>query len=193
MEERSPSIIETKEFLNKIKDTQEEAFTNILEKRIKRLDDFEDRIEEIISEIQNIMDDMNFKALFNEERGLFSIGYNLEENCLGNSYYDLMASEARTASFLAIARGEVPKSHWFNLSRNMTKAFGQKSLVSWSGTMFEYFMPFQIMKSYKETLLDVTYNSVIKAQKDYASNRKTPWGISESAYYEFDVDQKLSI
>ncbi|SDP07582.1 GH36-type glycosyl hydrolase domain-containing protein [Clostridium gasigenes] len=189
MGERSPSIIETKEFLNKIKDTQEEAFTNILEKRIKRLDDFEARIEEIISEIQNIMDAMNFKSLFNEERGLFSIGYNLEEDSLGDSYYDLMASEARTASFLAIARGEVPKSHWYNLSRNMTKAFGQKSLVSWSGTMFEYFMPFQIMKSYKETLLDVTYNSVIEAQKDYASNRKTPWGISESAYYEFDVDQ----
>ena len=187
MEERSPSIIEAKEFLNEISDASGEMFRNILEKRIKRLEDFEERIEAIISEIQSIMDNMNFKALFNEERGLFAIGYNLEENSIGNSYYDLMASEARTASFLAIARGEVPKSHWYNLSRNMTKAFGKKSLVSWSGTMFEYFMPFQIMKSYKETLWDLTYNSVIEAQKDYANKKKTPWGISESAYYEFDV------
>ena len=187
MEERSPSIIETKEFLNDIKDASGEIFAKILEKRIKRLENLEMRIEEIISEIQIIMDNMNFKALFNEERGLFAIGYNLEENSLGNSHYDLMASEARIASFLAIARGEVPKNHWYNLSRNMAKVFGKKSLVSWSGTMFEYFMPFQIMENYKGTIWDLTYNSVIEAQKDYAYNRKTPWGISESAYYEFDV------
>lgn len=189
MEDRSPSIIETKEFLKEIKDSSGDVFAKILKKRIERLEDFEERIELIISEIQNIMDNMNFKILFNKERGLFSIGYNLEENTLGNSYYDLMASEARTTSFIAIARGEVPKSHWYNLSRNMTKSFGNKSLVSWSGTMFEYFMPLQIMKNYKETLWDVTYNSVIEAQKDYANNKKIPWGISESAYYEFDVAQ----
>ena len=187
MEEKSPSIIELKEFLKEINANSGEGIRKLLNNRIKTLDDLENRIDAIVSEIQSIMDNMNFKSLFNDGRGLFAIGYNLEENSLGNSYYDLMASEARTASFLAIARGEVPKSHWYNLSRNMTKAFGHKSLVSWSGTMFEYFMPFQIMKSYKETLWDLTYNSVIEAQKDYASNMKTPWGISESAYYEFDI------
>ncbi|MGL5352273.1 MAG: glucoamylase family protein, partial [Clostridium sp.] len=187
MDEKSPSIVEEREFLKERIKTAGDGIRSILEKRIMELDDFEGRIEAIILEIQNIMDNMNFKALYNEDRGLFAIGYNLEENSLGNSYYDLLASEARTASFLAIARGEVPKNHWYNLSRNMTKAYGHKSLVSWSGTMFEYFMPFQIMKSYRETLWDLTYNSVIEAQKDYASNVKTPWGISESAYYEFDV------
>lgn len=187
MEESSPSILELKEIFKSNKSVYGERMGNLLDLKIERLEDFEDRIDAIVSEIQKIMDNMNFKALFNEERGLFAIGYNLEENSLGNSYYDLMASEARAASFLAIARGEVPKSHWYKLSRNMTKAFGHKSLVSWSGTMFEYFMPFQIMKNYKETLWDLTYNSVIDGQKDYASNMKTPWGISESAYYEFDV------
>ncbi|MGL5084291.1 MAG: GH36-type glycosyl hydrolase domain-containing protein, partial [Clostridium sp.] len=187
MDEKSPSIVEEREFLKESIKTCGTEIRNIIEKRIELLDDFESRIEAVILEIQNIMDNMNFKSLYNEDRGLFAIGYNLEENSLGNSYYDLLASEARITSFLAIARGEVPKNHWYNLSRNMTKAYGHKSLVSWSGTMFEYFMPFQIMKSYRDTLWDLTYNSVIEAQKDYASNIKIPWGISESAYYEFDV------
>ncbi|MDZ7548074.1 glucoamylase family protein, partial [Clostridium perfringens] len=77
----------------------------------------------------------------------------------------------------------------YNLSRNMTKAFGEKSLASWSGTMFEYFMPFQIMKSFRKTIWDLTYSSVINAQKNYGEKKNIPWGISESAYYEFDINQ----
>ena len=144
-------------------------------------------MDNIMLDINNMMNDMNFKFLYNNERGLFAIGYNLEENSLGNSYYDLLASESRATSFITIARGEVPSSHWFNLSRAMTNAFGGKSLVSWSGTMFEYFMPALIMKSYPNTLLQMTYNSVIKAQKNFTKTKEIPWGISESAYYQFDV------
>jgi hypothetical protein len=100
-----------------------------------------------------------------------------------------MASEARIVSLLAIARGEVPRSHWYKLSRNMTKVYNQKALASWSGTMFEYFMPYQVLKNYKNTIWDLTYNSVITAQKYYGENKNVPWGISESGYYETDVNQ----
>ena len=126
---------------------------------------------------------MNFGFLYDKDKGLFSIGYNVEEDSLGNSYYDLFASECRIASFTAVSKNDVPKSHWFNLSRAMTNAFHTHSLVSWSGTMFEYFMPSLIMRNYPKTLLDQTYKSVIKAQMSFARQKKIPWGISESAFY----------
>ena len=166
-----------------------DEFKEILNKKIIKLKEFDERITILASEISSIMEDMKFDFLFSKERGLFAIGYNAEEDSLGNSYYDLMASEARISSLLAIARGEVPKEHWYNLSRNMTKAFGEKTLVSWSGTMFEYFMPFQVLKSFDNTIWSLTYSSVVKAQKTYGGRKNTPWGISESAYYVFDINQ----
>lgn len=126
------------------------------------------------------MEDMKFDFLYNKDRGLFSIGYNVEENSLGNSYYDLMASESRITSFLTIARGEIPKEHWYNLNRNISKVFGFKTLASWSGTMFEYFMPYQIMKSFNNTIWSLTYSSVIKAQRTYGDKKDVPWGIQNS-------------
>ncbi|MGL4772349.1 MAG: GH36-type glycosyl hydrolase domain-containing protein, partial [Clostridium sp.] len=182
-----PSIIALIDHLKDIMESSGEEFKELLKGRLYCLESFLNRIDGVIKNIDNIMKNMNFKCLYNSERGLFSIGYNLEENSLGNSYYDLLASEARCASFVAIARGEVPRSHWFKLGRAMAKAFSQKTLVSWSGTMFEYLMPPLIMKNYKGTLLDLTYNSVIKAQQIFGEQKKVPWGISESAYYKFDV------
>ena len=146
-------------------------------------------INDLIKKIDKIMNEMDFKPLYNEDRGLFSIGYNIEEQSLGNSYYDLLASESRATSFIAIARGIVPKEHWYKLSRNLTNAFNSKALASWSGTMFEYFMPYQIMKCYKDTIWNLTYDGVINAQINYAKEKHVPWGISESAYYFFDVDK----
>jgi cyclic beta-1,2-glucan synthetase len=186
---KSPTLMELIDRLEDIKNSSGEEFREILSKKINNLREFDERLKLIYSEIDSIMEDMNFSFLYSKNRGLFAIGYNVEEKSLGNSYYDLMASEARISSFLAIARGEVPKEHWYNLSRNMTKAFGEKSLASWSGTMFEYFMPFQIMKSFKKTIWDLTYSSVINAQKNYGEKKNIPWGISESAYYEFDINQ----
>ena len=175
--------------LEEISVSSGEEFKEILNKKISKLKEFNERITSLYLEISSIMDDMKFEFLFSKERGLFAIGYNVEEDSLGNSYYDLMASEARIASLLSIARGEVPKEHWYNLSRNMTKAFGEKTLVSWSGTMFEYFMPFQVLKAFDNTIWSLTYSSVVKAQKTYGEKKNTPWGISESAYYVFDINQ----
>ena len=183
-----PSILQIIDILEDIKGASGDEYKEILDKKIIKLKEFQERLLLLASEIESIMEDMKFDFLYNKDRGLFSIGYNVEENSLGNSYYDLMASEARTTSFLTIARGEIPKEHWYNLNRNISKAFGFKTLASWSGTMFEYFMPYQIMKSFDNTIWSLTYSSVVNAQRYYGDKKDVPWGISESAYYVFDIN-----
>ncbi|SEW26826.1 GH36-type glycosyl hydrolase domain-containing protein [[Clostridium] fimetarium] len=142
---------------------------------------------ELIGRIDNLSDNTVFLPLYVEKKHLFSIGYNIEENKLTNSYYDLLASEARQVSYITIARGEIPASHWFKLGRSLTVVDSYKGLVSWTGTMFEYLMPLLIMKTYKNTLLDETYSFVIKCQKKYGKERNMPWGTSESQYNMLDL------
>lgn len=167
----------------------DDNFNNTIEKKINSLKIYSRKIDNIIKDINMISENMDFRFLYDKTRQLFFIGYNVDEDSLGNSYYDLLASESRIASFVAIAKNDVPISHWFKLGRSMTNAFHTHSLVSWSGTMFEYFMPSLIMKNYPKTLLSQTYKSVIKAQKSFSKQKKTPWGISECAFYKFDVDE----
>lgn len=141
--------------------------------------------------IQNILNDMalsmDFKPLFDKQKKLFAIGYNVSEQKLDKSYYDLLASEARQTSLLAIAKGDIPEAHWFKMSRPLTRINGKRSLVSWSGTMFEFLMPLLIFKNYTGTLLDETYKSVVSIQRSYAQKAKIPWGISESGFFSFDI------
>ena len=101
---------------------------------------------------------------------------------LDGSYYDLLASEARLASFVAIAKNDVPVDHWFRLGRTLTHAAGDTALVSWSGSMFEYLMPALVMHSFPFTLLGQTYHAALQRQIAYATERGVPWGMSESAY-----------
>jgi cellobiose phosphorylase len=143
--------------------------------------------ESLQERLHNIVMNTDFRPLFDESRQIFSIGYRFAEGVLDKSYYDLLASEARQASFIAIAKGDVPQSHWFKLGRTLTKVRGKRSLVSWSGTMFEFLMPLIVMRNYTGTLLDETYKSVITIQKRYGLKKKVPWGISESGYYDFDA------
>jgi cyclic beta-1,2-glucan synthetase len=149
------------------------------EKELNKIHDLQYRINKMV-------EDTDFKLVYDKDRELFSIGYDVERGELNNSYYDLLASEARAASFIAIAKGDVEAKHWFKLGRAMTLMGRSKGLVSWTGTMFEYFMPLLIMKNYPDTLLNQTYFGVIEGQKNYAKARKVPWGISESAFYYFD-------
>ncbi|MFL0194789.1 GH36-type glycosyl hydrolase domain-containing protein [Clostridium sp. WILCCON 0269] len=151
--------------------------------------------ENLIFEIRTIRDilsnmgkEHNFSMLYSKKRQLFAIGYDVEKDTLGKNYYDLLASEARQASFVAIAKGEVEQAHWFNLGRSMTSVGGGKGLVSWSGTMFEYLMPLIIMKKFPDTLFSETYKYIVEVQKTYGDKNQIPWGISESAYYDFDVN-----
>src|SRR5690606_3689444 len=125
---------------------------------------------------------MDFSLLYDEERELFSIGYQPVRHTLDPSYYDLLASEARLASFVAIAKGDVPVEHWFRLGRTLTHAAGETALVSWSGSMFEYLMPVLVMRSFPHTVLDQSYHGAVRRHIAYAAARGVPWGISESAY-----------
>ena len=141
----------------------------------------------LIQRIDEISSACRFDVLFNDSKKLFSIGFDIEENKLTNSYYDMLASEARQASYIAIARGEVPSTHWFRLGRNLTMIDQYKGLVSWSGTMFEYLMPLLIMRSYGNTLLDESYYFAVESQMKYGKQRKIPWGVSESCFNSFDA------
>ena len=136
----------------------------------------------------DFVEETEFGFLFDREQQLFSIGYSVTDGRLDGSFYDTLASEARLASFVAIAMGQIPHEHWFKLGRSLTPAGTARALLSWSASMFEYLMPLLVMRAYRGTLLDETYRAVIARQMHYASTRKVPWGISESAYYAQDLD-----
>jgi cellobiose phosphorylase len=125
--------------------------------------------------------------LFDEARFLLAIGYNVGERRRDLSYYDLLASEARLSSFVAIAQGQLPQESWFALGRLLTTAGGGPILLSWSGSMFEYLMPLLIMPTYQHTLLDQTYQAAVERQIEYGRERGVPWGVSESGYHMIDV------
>jgi cyclic beta-1,2-glucan synthetase len=133
-----------------------------------------------------LFDAMDFRFLYDAQRQLFTIGYRLADSegpgRRDPSYYDLLASEARLASFLAIAKGDIPESHWFHLGRAVTSVHGSPVLLSWSATMFEYLMPLLVMRRYPDTLLDDSCRRVVRRQVEYGAARGVPWGISESAY-----------
>ena len=132
---------------------------------------------------------MDFEFLYDTSRGLLAIGYDVGERRRDPSCYDLLASEARLASFLLIAQGQVPQKHWFALGRLLTSHGGDVSLISWSGSMFEYLMPQLIMPSYANTLLEQTCKAAVSRQIEYGRQRAVPWGISESCYNATDVHQ----
>jgi cellobiose phosphorylase len=131
--------------------------------------------------------DMEYDFLFDKARHLLAIGYNVGERRLDSSYYDLLASEARLGSFVAIAQGKLPQESWFALGRLLTTAGGKPVLLSWSGSMFEYLMPLLVMPTYEDTLLDQTYQAAVERQVEYGRSRGLPWGSSESGYNMIDV------
>ncbi|MHB0983912.1 MAG: cyclic beta 1-2 glucan synthetase, partial [Thiobacillus sp.] len=132
---------------------------------------------------------MDFEFLYDAGCGLLTIGYDVGERRRDPSCYDLLASEARLASFLLIAQGQVPQKHWFSLGRLLTSHGGDVSLISWSGSMFEYLMPQLIMPSYPNTLLEQTCKAAVSRQIEYGRQREVPWGISESCYNATDMHQ----
>ncbi|HMD81049.1 MAG TPA: glucoamylase family protein, partial [Anaerolineales bacterium] len=132
---------------------------------------------------------MSFSFLFDPQRRVFHIGYNVESGRLDPNYYDLLASEARIASLIAIARGDVSQSHWLYLARPLTQVNDMRALLSWSGTMFEYLMPTLFAESYPNTLLDQSCEAAVEEQIQYAAEKGIPWGISEASYYGFDAVQ----
>ena len=128
-----------------------------------------------------------YDFLFDKARHLLAIGYNVGESRRDSSFYDLLASEARLSSFVGIAQGQLPQESWFALGRLLTNSDGEPTLLSWSGSMFEYLMPLLVMPTYDNTLLDETYKAAVHGQIEYGKRRGVPWGISESGYNTTDV------
>ncbi len=131
---------------------------------------------------------MDFTFLFDASRKLFVTGFNVGELRSDDSRYDLLASEARQCSFVAIALGQVPQDHWFALGRLMVASRGKPALASWTGSMFEYLMPLLVMPNFERTLLDQTCKSAVREQIAYGRQRGVPWGISESACNRTDPE-----
>ena len=130
---------------------------------------------------------MDFSFLFDARKKLLSIGYNVDERRLDAGCYDLLASEARVATYVAIAQGQLPQEGWFALGRLLTTTGGEPVLLSWSGSMFEYLMPMLVMPSYEGTLLDQTCRAAVDRQIEYGQQTGVPWGVSESGYNTVDV------
>lgn len=131
--------------------------------------------------------DMEYNFLYDSSQHLLAIGYNVDDHHRDASYYDLLASEARLCSFVAIAQGKLPQENWFALGRRLTTADNIPVLLSWSASMFEYLMPTLVMPSYENTLLDETCKGTVKRHIEYAKQQNIPWGISESCYNVVDA------
>ena len=153
-----------------------------------KLEQVATRMRAISSLCERMVKEMNFEMLVDNDRRLLSIGYDVTKKELNKSCYDLLASESRTATFVAVAKGETLQESWFRLGRQHTLAEGESVLISWTGTMFEYLMPVIWEKSHPDTLLDRSTRSAVRAQQSYAKSRRIPWGISEAAYSKTDED-----
>jgi cyclic beta-1,2-glucan synthetase len=148
----------------------------------------ERRLTDIGAMVGRMFDAMEFNFLFDPARQLLSIGYRVTDGSLDQNCYDLLASEARLASFVAIAKGDVPARHWFRLGRPMTPVDRGSALISWSGSMFEYLMPSLVMRAPLGSLLEQTNRLVVRRQVKYGAELGVPWGVSESAFNARDLE-----
>ncbi len=146
------------------------------------------RLEGLINSMETMIKETDFSKLFDDKRSLFHIGFHNQSETLDTNHYDLIASESMLTSFLAIAKGDVPKKHWNRLGRPLTMVKGFAAHVSWSGTMFEYLMPNLVLHERKFSVFNDSSKAAVAEQIKYGNKLKIPWGISESQYYRFDVN-----
>jgi cyclic beta-1,2-glucan synthetase len=145
-------------------------------------------LRRIASISTKLSEEMNFSFLYDRYRRLLSIGFDVGNNQLHSACYDLLASESRTAAFVAIAKEDIPQETWFQLGRSHTRERGLKVLLSWTGTMFEYLMPSVWMRTYPNTLLERSHSAAVRLQQAYTAGKGIAWGISESAYSKTDSE-----
>jgi cellobiose phosphorylase len=155
----------------------------------ERIDSLLATAAELVNTISSLIEEHDFRFLYDSERELFSIGYHVDQARRDSSFYDLLASEARLTGLVCIALGQVPQKHWFALGRALTESSGGPILLSWSGTMFEYLMPVITTKDFPGTLLSESYRAAVRAQKNYGARRGVPWGISESSFSGVDFEK----
>jgi cyclic beta-1,2-glucan synthetase len=179
-------IIDSFESLTQFSKEAWEGLNTAVSLGAKMLQEMERNRTESIALSSQIAEQTDFKIVYDNNRHLLAVGYHVEHAKMDRSFYDLLASESRLSSYVAIAKGDLPYRHWFTLGRNLVESAGGKCLCSWTGTMFEYLMPLVYMKNYPSTLLSETYRAIVRAQQAYGFMRRVPWGISESAYSRVD-------
>lgn len=144
-------------------------------------------VDDLVERTESYLQDMDFGFLYDQQQDIFHIGYRVDTEQLDDHHYDLLASEARIASLVAIGKRDVPQRHWLHLSRPLADVDGRRTLLSWGGSMFEYLMPDLVMRRYDDTLLQQATAAAVRHQIDYARAKGVPWGISESGYYRLDA------
>ncbi len=165
-----------------------ENLINAVKNAAKTADNTLDELNEIALRSEQIVEETDFSFLLDKKRKVFVIGFNVDIQKPDNSFYDLLASESRLASFIAIAKGDAPQEHWFRLGRALTPVDGSRALISWTATIFEYLMPILVMRDYDKTLLNQTYKAIVARQIEYGAKNKVPWGVSEAAYNARDLN-----
>lgn len=162
------------------------GFLPILDASIAAAEQLIQLLQKLAAISDALVDAMEFGFLYNANRKLLSVGYHCAQGRMDRSCYDLLASEARTASFIAIAKGDIRQDSWFHLGRAHVNCLGQRTLLSWSGTMFEYLMPALWMKTYADTVLGHSQKAAVRAQRRFGEKRRRPWGISEAGWSRKD-------
>ncbi len=142
---------------------------------------------DLAGQAERLFEGMDFRFLYDSRTSLLHIGYNLDAGRLDPYHYDLLASEARIASIVAIAKGDVPQRHWLHLGRPLTEVGRTRTLLSWNGSMFEYLMPLLLIRNHEGTLLDQSMKAAVERQIEYGRQQHVPWGMSESSYYRLDA------
>lgn len=170
---------EEKEWLNN--------FRTIITESGRRAKEIIITIEQLAGKCEDLAN-IDYDFLYYRPQHLLTIGYNVDEHRKDTGFYDLLASEARLTTFVAIAQGKLPQESWFALGRQLTNVGPTPILLSWSGSMFEYLMPLLVMPTYDNTLLNQTYKAIIQKQMDYGKKREIPWGVSESGYNMVDAN-----
>ena len=152
------------------------GYLYVLKQFLNNISEQNEKIQTMLQIINQTIDNTDFSKLFDEKNRLFSIGFNLEDGKLTDSYYDLLASEARQTSLIAIAKKDVSEKHWYNLSRTLTTLNNYKGLISWSGTAFEYLMPNINIPQYPASILDESCKFMIMSQIEYAKKTRSAMG-----------------
>jgi cyclic beta-1,2-glucan synthetase len=162
------------------------ALRSLLPSCLAEAESLQNRLRAVAEEAATLVDQMDFRFLYSQRRKAFSIGYHVRDGRLEESCYELLASEARTAAFVAIAKGDAPQETWFRLGRAHTFCEGGRVLLSWTGTMFEYLMPILWMKAYQGTILEENARAAVRCQRQAGRRLGIPWGMSEAACTERD-------
>lgn len=162
------------------------GFLPVLDASIAAVEDLIQLLQKLSTISDALVDAMEFGFLYNAHRKLLSVGYHCAQGRIDRSCYDLLASEARTASFIAIAKGDIRQDSWFHLGRAHVNCLGQRTLLSWSGTMFEYLMPALWMKTYPDTVLGHSQKAAVRCQQRFGEKQRRPWGVSEAGWSHKD-------